>query len=67
LRGGAVSAILYKVKTGRGESDAWFNFAEHTVVFSVSVDIHFPKSEALTLSGGNASFFGQKRREDSFS
>lgn len=25
------------------------------------------KSEALTLSGGNASFFGQKRREDSFS
>lgn len=36
--------LLYSIKSEReGESDAWFNFAEHTVVFSVPVDVHFPK------------------------
>lgn len=37
--------LLYSIKSKRegGESDAWFNFAEHMVVFSVPVDIHFPK------------------------
>ena len=60
--------LLYSIKSKREGERAMRGSTLRSTRSSFLFPLMFisQKSEALTLSGGNASFFGQKRREDSF-